>query len=222
MPPCCTYWIVARVHATHTISICAVRGWLTNEYVSMTAGIYKKTLISMYQHCCLVKDLYHLVLLRTVFLSWREQQKTLPLNMMIHNAQKGDWAFMLLACILPWKALWLKGHVGDSCQCEHQAQKRRESGCTISKVWTACKGLYWVNFALCEIVQFVSLLLLGKLGTRQVFQQVSSPEMAQFTQETQKWCHIHKWQNIEPNVCLSVCPAHNHFCVSSGTRQTRH
>jgi ABC-type polysaccharide transport system permease subunit len=49
-------------------------------------------------------------------------------------------------------------------------------------------------------ITFVSLPLLGKLGTRQDFQKVSGWEIAQVTGETQKWCCMHKWQKIEARV----------------------
>ena len=50
---------------------------------------------------------------------------------------------------------------------------------------------------------FFSLPLLGKLGTRQHFQKISTREIAQSTEVTRKWCHMHKRQKIEVHVRLS-------------------
>jgi hypothetical protein len=71
----------------------------------------------------------------------------------------------------------------------------------------------------CNVLTFVSLLVLGKLGTRQDFQKVSGREIAQSTEVTQNDDTCMKDRIL---MYVSVRPAHNQFCVSYVTRQIRH
>jgi hypothetical protein len=91
----------------------------------------------------------------------------------------------------------------------------------VLKVWTAWIRLYWVNYCtVWEIPKFVSLPLLGKLGTRQYFQNVSGREIKQFTEK--RYQNNVVWKKSE---YWSTCPSVLHavtLYVSPATRQTRH
>jgi hypothetical protein len=94
-------------------------------------------------------------------------------------------------------------------QGKHQAWKEENwLYYPVLKGWTAWMRLYWVKYCTVQSVQFVSLPLLGKLGTRQYFQRVSGREIAQSTEEWHKNEVVYiKLRIIVESVRLSCMPS---------------
>jgi hypothetical protein len=112
-------------------------------------------------------------------------------------------------CIVKCVCMWVLGSWSARDASANARHAKRSTGCIILKGWTAWKRLYWVKCCTVQSVKFVSLPLLGKLGTRQYFQKVSSREIVQSTEEWHKHVAVH----MKKRICkyMSVCPACRHF-----------
>jgi hypothetical protein len=138
------------------------------------------------------------------------------------HAASSTKSFILLlpsGSIVNCVCMWVLGSWSARDARANARHEKRSTGCIILKGWTAWKRLYWVKYCTVQSVQFVSLPLLGKLGTRQYFQKVSSREIAQSTEE---W---HKNEVVYIKIRISTCPSVLHavtLYVLPATRQTRH